>query len=203
MAKKLLLAACCAVIAVILYLHGEALLAWLRGTDNAAVAVPVATLLALFPVIPYPLVGGVIGAAYGPAVGGIVTWAGSTAASLLMFALIRYGFREWGDRLLRERPVAGRLTKLFERHAFLAILFARMLPFVPSVIVNSYAALSRVAFLPYAVASALGKIPAMLLFATAGDQLLTAPRNAVLALAVYGVFLGAALLVYRRWFAAR
>jgi len=202
-AKKLVLAALYAGAAVAIYLYGEPLLAWLRGADNPVIVALAATLLALFPVIPYPLVGGVIGAAYGPAVGGLVTWIGSTAASLIMFALIRYGFREWGVHLLHGSPVVDKLTTQFERHAFLAILFARMLPFVPSIIVNAYAALSRVSFSAYAAASALGKIPAMLLFAIAGDQLLTAPRNIVLAIAVYGAFLGVALLVYRRWFAVR
>jgi len=202
LAKKVLLAMLYAGIAAAIYLYGESLLAWLRGGNNALVVAVVATLLALFPVIPYPLVGGVIGAAYGPAFGGLVTWTGSTAASLLMFVLIRYGFREWGARLLHGRPTVDKLTTQFEKHAFLAILFARMLPFVPSIIVNVYAALSRVSFPVYAAASALGKIPAMLLFAIAGDQLLTEPRNIMLAVMVYGAFLGIALFIYRRWFAA-
>jgi uncharacterized membrane protein YdjX (TVP38/TMEM64 family) len=197
--KKLLLAALYVGSAVAIYQSGASILEWLRDTDRIALVMLAAVLLSLFPVIPYPVAGGIIGAAFGPVLGGFMTWFGSTAASVLMFALVRYGFREWGAKLLHERPMLDKLTALFERHAFLAILLARLVPFVPSIIVNVYAALSRVSFPVYATASALGKIPAMLLFASAGSQMLDAPRQAAVTLLVYGGFLCVVILFYRMW----
>ncbi len=82
---------------------------------------------------------------------------------------------------------------------FLAILFTRLIPFVPSILVNIYSALSRVSFAAYAAASSLGKIPAMLLFALVGDHLMTEPGNIVITIGIYGVFLGLIVLIYHLW----
>ncbi|MCZ8522054.1 MULTISPECIES: TVP38/TMEM64 family protein [Paenibacillus] len=186
-------------IAYLLYLYGSRILDWMQGADNLLLVILAASLMALFPVIPYPVVGGVIGAAFGPLLGGAVTWTGSTAASLLMFLFVRYGYREWGERLLHGGKGLDKLTAAFERNAFLSILFTRMIPFVPSIFVNVYCALSRVPFLTYAAASALGKVPAMLLFALAGDNLASDPKRLLGTLAGYGVFLAVMAGLNRLW----
>ncbi|CAM4413061.1 TVP38/TMEM64 family protein [Paenibacillus alkaliterrae] len=199
MIKKLSLAALYVGIAFVIYRYGEALLAWFQQSDNIPLVVMMATVMALFPVIPYPVVGGVIGAALGPVPGAIVTWTGSAAASILMFLFIRYGYQEWGTKVLQRYKSVEKLTALFERNAFLTILFARLIPFIPSIVVNLYAALSRVSFTSYAVASSLGKIPAMLLFATVGDNVMTDPRSVIFTILVYGAFLALSLFAYRLW----
>jgi len=199
MLKKIILAACYLAIGYFIYQFGENILAWTQDSNNVMLVAAIATIMALIPVIPYPLVGGVIGAAYGPLIGGLITWIGSTAASILMFAFVRYGYQEWGIQILNRYKRIGELTTIFERHAFLAIAFARCIPIVPSIVVNVYSALSRVSFWNYTIASALGKIPAMLLFAVVGDNLMTEPRNILLAVGIYGLFLGSVLWIHRKW----
>lgn len=199
MIKKIVLAVFYLGIGLLIYVYGEAILKWFQEADNISLVTFMATIMALFPVIPYPLVGGVIGAAYGPVWGGLVTWIGSTAASILMFLFVRYGYQEWGTRILNRYERIGKLTGMFERNAFLTIAFARCIPIVPSIVVNVYCALSRVSFLTYAIASALGKIPAMLLFAVVGDNLMTEPRNILLTVGIYSVFLGTMLFIHRKW----
>lgn len=199
MIKKIVLAVFYLGIGLLIYAYGEAILKWFQEADNISLVAFMATIMALFPVIPYPLVGGVIGAAYGPVLGGLVTWIGSTAASILMFLFVRYGYQEWGTRILNRYERIGKLTGMFERNAFLTIAFARCIPIVPSIVVNVYCALSRVSFLTYAIASALGKIPAMLLFAVVGDNLMTEPRNILLTIGIYSVFLGTMLFIHRKW----
>ncbi|MCI3922916.1 TVP38/TMEM64 family protein [Paenibacillus sp. TRM 82003] len=199
MKKKLGLAILYLSIGLLLYVYGEAILGWFRHSDNVILVTVMATVMALFPVIPYPIVGGVIGAAYGPVLGGIITWTGSTAASILMFLFVRYGYQDWGRRVLGKYKNMERATVLFEKNAFLFLLFARMVPFIPSIIVNVYAALSRVSFAMYAIPSALGKIPAMLLFVLVGDSLLNEPRNVAITVGVYGIFLTLTMLIYRQW----
>ena len=181
------------------FVYRQDILQWIQQTDSVVVVTLIAMLMALFPIIPYPVVGGVIGAAFGPVLGGTMTWVGSAAASILMFLFVRYGFQEWGVRLLHSRKGIGKVTELFERNAFLTILFTRLLPFIPSILINTYAALSRVSFTSYAIASSIGKIPAMLLFVMIGDSLMTEPRNILLTVAVYGVFLIVTLSVYQLW----
>ncbi len=190
-------------IAYVIYLYGEALLMWFQASNPIGLVMIMATLMALFPVIPYPIVGGVIGAAFGPAIGALITWAGSTAASIIMFLFVRYGYQEWGTRMLHKYKSGGKITELFEKNAFLTILFTRLIPFVPSIIVNIYSALSRVSFGAYAIASAVGKVPAMLLFAVVGDSLLTEPKNIAAAIGIYGAVLALTLVAYRSWKVSR
>ncbi|MEC0203746.1 TVP38/TMEM64 family protein [Paenibacillus lautus] len=197
MFKKLGMALVYAAIGGLVYFYGDSLLVWIRSTDSIMLMMFMAVIMALFPVIPYPVVGGVIGAALGPVVGGIVTWVGSTAASILMFMFIRYGYQEWGDRVLYRYNRLGKVTTMFERNAFLTILFTRLIPFIPSIVINVYAALSKVTFVSYSIASAVGKIPAMLLFSMVGDHLMTDPSHIIITIGVYGVFLAITLMVYR------
>lgn len=199
MYKKLGLALLYAGIAYLLYVYGQDILAWVEASNHVLLVTFISICLALFPVIPYPLVGGIIGAAFGPLLGGVITWIGSAAGSILMFLFVRYGYQEWGNRLLHRHNRLGQMTVLFENHAFLTILFSRLIPFIPSFIINVYSALSRVSFIAYALASSLGKIPAMLLYAMVGDSLMTEPRNIVVTIGVYGAFISLMLLIYRIW----
>ncbi|WP_433938737.1 TVP38/TMEM64 family protein [Paenibacillus lautus] len=197
MVKKLGMALVYVAVGGLIYYEGESILAWIRTTDSIMLIMLVAVAMALFPVIPYPVVGGVIGAALGPVIGGMVTWVGSTAASILMFMFIRYGYQEWGNRALHRYNSLGKVTTMFERNAFLTILFTRLIPFIPSIVINVYAALSKVTLVSYSLASALGKIPAMLLFSMVGDNLISNPSHILITIGVYGVFLAITLLVYR------
>lgn len=199
MKKKLGLGLLYAFTAYLIYLFGEPILDWMKSSNRMIPVTLLAICFALFPVIPYPVVGGVIGAAFGPAAGSIMTWIGSAAASILMFLFVRYGYRDWGARMLNRYQKLGQVTVWFEKHAFLTIFFARLVPFVPSIIINVYAALSRVSFTAYTVASSIGKIPAMLLFALIGDQLVSDPRHLLVTLGIYGLFLTVTLLGYFLW----
>ncbi|WP_096435275.1 TVP38/TMEM64 family protein [Alteribacter populi] len=188
-------------IAALIYVVHEPLLQWINQADReyAFVTALVATLMSLFPVIPYPIVGGVIGAAYGPVLGGLIIWAGSSIASVIMFSIVRYGYQDWGVKVLHKYKYLGKLTVLFERNAFITITLLRMIPVIPSIIINVYAALSRVRFLSYAVASSLGKIPSMILFALIGHTIVTDPKEIVYMVVVYGTFLTMMYGAYRLW----
>lgn len=199
MFKKISIALLYVAIGYLLFLYGKDLLIWLQTTNRLSLVTIVAVLMALFPLIPYPFVGGVIGAAFGPVSGTIITWIGSAVASILMFLFVRYGYKDWGLKVLHGNKWLSKVTSLFEQNAFLAILFSRLLPMIPSIIINVYSALSRVSFLAYAIASSLGKIPAMLLFAIVGDKAFNDPRNIMTTILIYGLFLLVTLSVYRLW----
>ncbi|KHF40487.1 TVP38/TMEM64 family protein [Halalkalibacter okhensis] len=182
-------------VAVLMYLYGESLLQWIRqgGTEYMLVTSILATFFALFPIIPYPIIGGVLGAAYGPVAGSLVTWIGSSLASILMFAFVRYGYQDWGKKWLYRYDRLSKITILFERNAFMTIFLTRLIPVIPSIVVNIYSALSRVSFIRYSIASSLGKVPSMILFATVGNTLVTNPSDLLYITFYYGSFL---LIVY-------
>lgn len=188
-------------ILLIIYYSSESLLFWIENAPHhlLPLILLVATLLALFPIIPFPIVGALIGATYGVLVGGVVVWTASTLASILMFIFVRYGYQDWGSKILYRYKGIEKLTLIFERNAFMAVLFARLIPFIPSIIINIYAALSRISFPAYSISSAVGKIPAMLLFATLGDQWMTNPRYILPSICFYLVFISISYLSYRLW----
>lgn len=188
----------------LIYQYGGSLYNWLQinSRDYFLLTAGAAVLFSLFPIIPYPIIGGIIGAAYGAVLGSLLVWFGSAMASIIMFLLVRYGFQDVGRRIINKYAALERITVLFEKNAFFTLFVTRLIPVIPSIIVNCYAALSRIRLLPYAVASSLGKIPSMILFATIGTLVTTNPSQLLYAALVYGVFLIVFYVVYR-WFKKR
>ncbi|QKS71333.1 TVP38/TMEM64 family protein [Paenalkalicoccus suaedae] len=202
MLRKLSVIIVTAITVFVLAMYHEQLIAWLseNGQESFMITAVIATLMSLFPVIPYPIVGGVIGAAFGPFQGALLIWIGSTCASILFFLLIRYGgFEKKGQEILHGYKATHKITLLFERNAFLSITILRMIPVIPSIIINAYSALSRVPFFIYAIASALGKIPAMTLFAFVGDSIVNNPIDLIYMVLIYGVFLLAVYMFHRSY----
>jgi uncharacterized membrane protein YdjX (TVP38/TMEM64 family) len=64
----------------------------------------------------------------------------------------------------------NRFVVIMERNAFLAVVVARLLPFVPAPAVNAASAISRMSFGSFIMATLIGKIPVMIVFAIMGSQ---------------------------------
>ncbi|MFB4162030.1 TVP38/TMEM64 family protein [Geomicrobium sp. JSM 1781026] len=201
MLRKLFVLMILVSLALVALLYGEELALWIdqEGTESILITAAIATLLSLFPIIPYPIIGGILGAIYGSVLGSFVTWVGSAAASIIMFMFVRYGYQDWGERVLNRYATLARINGLFERNAFMTIFLTRLIPIVPSIIVNIYSALSRVGFWGYAIASSLGKIPSMILFATVGSTIVHNPLGLVYVAVFYGLFLLVVYSCYRLW----
>ncbi|ASS74613.1 hypothetical protein CIG75_06280 [Tumebacillus algifaecis] len=197
-AKKIFFLFILIICAVLIVLNQEQLLAVMGQAEQMPLLVfGLAVLFAFVPMLPYGLVGGVIGATYGMALGALITWLASTTAAVLMFLLVRYVFAEQAKSFLQRYEKIGRFTDLFERNAFLAILFARLIPIIPAAAVNIYSGLVRVPMRVFLTATALGKLPTMIIFATIGEQALTSGRNLVMVMLLYVVFLAIVYLIYR------
>lgn len=92
-----------------------------------------------------------------------VSLIGEIAGSFVAFWLYRKGFRKFVDNRSKHTPRLKKLLDSSPREAFLLVIGLRLMPFVPSGLVTLYAALSKMRFGSFAVASSMGKVPALLI----------------------------------------
>jgi uncharacterized membrane protein YdjX (TVP38/TMEM64 family) len=112
---------------------------------------------------------------FGTFAGGFAAVIGASVGAVLIFQIARSAF---GENLLRRAgPFAARLADGFQADAFNYLLFLRLVPAFPFWLVNLAAALFAVPLPTFAIATAIGIIPAALVFAFAGaglDSVITA-----------------------------
>lgn len=115
---------------------------------------------------------------FGVAIGASAAVIGATIGATLIFLLARSAL---GEPLLRRAgPRAQQLAQGFRDDAFSYLLFLRLVPAFPFFLVNLVPAFAGVRLGPFVAATALGVIPASLVFAFAGtglDSIITAQKN--------------------------
>ncbi len=127
---------------------------------------------AVFPVIPYAIIAAAAGAIFGYFYGFLLAYLGALSGAAAMFFLAR--------RLSRERLINHVLGKydfdlrdLDQRRVFFILLTARIIPVIPTLIINVTAAASGVPFRIFFVSSALGKIIWAAIYAGLGHYLIS------------------------------
>jgi uncharacterized membrane protein YdjX (TVP38/TMEM64 family) len=123
-----------------------------------ALSVPGATIMTL--------AGGFL---FGTLIGAALTIIGATAGASLLFLIARSAF---GD-ILRERagPFVSRMADGFRKDGFNYLLFLRLVPVFPFWAVNLAPALLGMELLPFVAATALGIIPAIVVYSAFGASL--------------------------------
>ena len=115
---------------------------------------------------------------FGIAIGASAAVIGATVGATLIFLLARSAL---GEPLLRRAgPRAQQLAQGFRADAFSYLLFLRLVPAFPFFLVNLVPAFAGVRLGPFVAATALGVIPASLVYAFAGtglDSIITAQKN--------------------------
>jgi uncharacterized membrane protein YdjX (TVP38/TMEM64 family) len=191
--------------AVFAYYDRSYLIAWLRNGDLTQLPIlfGIVLFIAFVPVIPYGIIGGIMGAKFGLLIGGFISWFASFFAAVIIFLLARYAFARKGRALINRYHRLAQFTKMVEKNGFLAVLFSRLIPVIPALVVNVYAGLSEMSFFAYLFATALGKVPIMIVYAIVGKGLVNATHRSLLVVAVYALFLLCVYLMYYRWYFKR
>ncbi|GHH96800.1 TVP38/TMEM64 family protein [Neobacillus kokaensis] len=170
------------------------------GTLSIAISMLLVAICVFFPVIPFPVLAGVIGAVFGTAQGVVISLTGAMAGTMGLYLLSRYGFRDFAQEKLQKYPKVQEYEKLLTRNSFLAILTCRLIPIIPAPVVNIICGLSHVKWVTFFAASTLGKIPNILILSYAGASF---NENKLYSFGLYGVyllilFLINLVIVYRR-----
>lgn len=180
---------------ILIYIYRDSLMMWLDHKSDAAdlYLIGLATVLAFFPIIPFGIVAGVLGAKYGAAPGMLLSILSSVIAAAVMFGLARSMFRESMKRNLMKYRWGMKLNALFERNNFMAVFVGRIIPIFPAQAVNIYASLTGMAFLSFMIATIVGKLPVMFTFSWIGDKLNSNPGQIFIVVIFYLLY---TLIVY-------
>ncbi len=128
---------------------------------------------AALPVFPYVILAAAGGFLFGFQQGTFLAWSGALAGASLAYWICRwFGI---GNFLNRYYVRSGYdLRRIRPQAAFWTIFIARVIPVVPTPLINVGAALGGVPFPTFMLASAIGKIPAAVLYTGLGLALFKA-----------------------------
>ncbi|MEV6027571.1 TVP38/TMEM64 family protein [Streptomyces sp. NPDC052036] len=139
------------------------------GGATAAVVFAVAYGLCTVPFVPRPLLNLAAGALFGSQLGTGVALAGTVLGAALAFGLGRVLGQDALRPLLRGRWLKAADGQL-SRHAFRTMMAARLFPGVPFWAANYCAAVSRMRWAPFLIATALGSVPNTAAYVVAGAR---------------------------------
>lgn len=186
----------------IAFLYRKPLLDWVRETDYSQLPFMfvLALLFSVIPIVPYSVFAGLMGAKYGILLGAVVNWVGAVGAAMIFFLLIRYLFYTPFQRWMERYEKVQKFDDMFARNGFIAVLFGRMIPIIPMPVINIYSGLSTMPFSQYMLATAIGQIPDVVLFAYLGNQLFRSFESAVYGFLIYASFLLIVFFCYYWWY---
>jgi uncharacterized membrane protein YdjX (TVP38/TMEM64 family) len=189
-------------IILISYHNKDELIQWIKSDDPSLLPymVVLSVFIAVFPVVPFSLFAGVMGVKYGPITGGLINWLGSVAAAALFFVLTRNAYAVFLRSYIARFKGLNKFNQLIEQNSFLAVYFARVIHIVPTPVINIYSGISTMTFSTFLLATILGQMPGMFLYAYIGDQILGAPKNIIIGVSFYLAFVLTTFLIYRFWY---
>lgn len=121
--------------------------------------------------------------------GMFISFAGEAIGAGIAFLLYRKGFKRSVEDRLDKYPKVQKLVNAEGKDAFYLVLVLRLIPFVPSGLITFAAAVGRVSFLSFIIASSLGKLPALFIEAYAVNEVTSFGWQGKLILAIVAIVL--------------
>ncbi|MGF6950706.1 putative membrane protein YdjX (TVP38/TMEM64 family) [Neobacillus sp. B4I6] len=162
------------------------------GALSIFISMLLVSICVFFPVIPFPVLAGMIGAVFGTAQGMLVSLTGAMAGTMAFFFLSRYGFRDFAQDKLMKYAKVQEYDEFLNRNSFVAILTCRLIPIIPAPVVNIICGLSHVRWLTFFIASIIGKVPNILLLSYAGASF---SNNKLYSFGLYGAYMVIIILI--------
>ena len=96
---------------------------------------------------------------FGIVPGIVLSVVAETVGVTISFVLLRFFFRDSAKKIIRKSKRLSSIDKYSSKNGFTVMLIARMVPYVPSGILNATGALSSISLWDYFLASLVGKFP--------------------------------------------
>lgn len=100
---------------------------------------------------------------FGFGYGTLISFAGEASGACIAFLLYRKGFKKITGERLNKYPRIKQLVNADNKDAAWLIFSLRLIPFIPSGFITFAAAIGKVSFSIFILASSFGKIPALLM----------------------------------------
>ncbi|HZK42876.1 MAG TPA: TVP38/TMEM64 family protein [Syntrophomonadaceae bacterium] len=147
---------------------------------------------AALPVFPYIILASVGGMLFGFKAGVLISWSGALAGASLAYWFFRLSGSEWIAIQLKKR-FNYEIQEVNEELAFWSIIMARIVPVIPTPLINVVAALGGVSFRNFFLSSAIGKIPSAVLYTGLGVALFS-KQDIKITLIIIGAILALIIL---------
>jgi uncharacterized membrane protein YdjX (TVP38/TMEM64 family) len=112
--------------------------------------------------LPTVIYSGANGIVFGFWIGFGLSWTAEIVGAILALVITRSLVGNRAEQYIDRHPELKAAYDFTGRRGFWALLVARLVPFTPSGLLNIAAAVSRISFLHYLVATAVGKIPSVM-----------------------------------------
>lgn len=139
-------------------------------------------------------------AIFGWIYGAILSWFSAMIGAILCFYIAKYLGRDIVEKLASKKALE-RVDIFFQKHGLNAILIARLLPFISFDIVSYAAGLTSMKIRHFIIATAIGQLPATLIYSYAGEMLTGGAKMMVYALLI--IFALSALFILPKRFYAQ
>lgn len=145
-------------------------------------------------VFPFMILSGAAGIIYGLFFGTLISWTGEVIGAIVMFVFSRYFFRQFVEGWITKSSYLRQVDDYSAANGFKALLIARLLPLAPSGIITAVAAISRISFRDFFLATLVGKLPPVVFKVLLGHDIVFAGENMtrllVLLCTVIGIYIG-------------
>lgn len=145
-------------------------------------------------VFPFMILSGAAGIIYGLFWGIMISWLGEVMGAIVMFIFARYFFRKTIAGWINKSSYLKQVDDYSAANGFKALLIARLLPLAPSGIITVVAAISRMNFRDFLLATLIGKLPPVIIKVLLGHDIVFAGENMtrliLVIVLVIGLYLG-------------
>lgn len=102
----------------------------------------------------------------------ILSCVAETVGVTIAFVLMRFYFREAAEKAIAKSPFLAKVDQYSGSKGFFIMLIGRMVPYLPSAVMNAVGALSSIRFRDYVLASLVGKFPSTGIEAIIGHDII-------------------------------
>ncbi len=110
---------------------------------------------------------------FGIVPGIVLSCIAETIGVTISFLLMRFFFREAAESIIKKSKYLNSIDQYSSKNGFTVMLIARMVPYIPSALLNALGALSSLSLRDYVITSFIGKFPSTGIEAIIGHDTIT------------------------------